>query len=87
MFEYKTKGTCSKAIRLDIDGDTIKDVTFVGGCPGNTVGVALLAKGRKVDDVISIFQGVDCAGRGTSCPEQLSKALIAYKQSTSAQQE
>lgn len=72
---YKTKGTCAREIHFEIDGDTIKEVTFIGGCGGNTQGVAALVKGMKVKDAIDRLAGIDCNGKGTSCPDQLSKAL------------
>lgn len=79
MFVYRTKGTCSRAIQLDIEDNIVKEIAFLGGCQGNLKGVSLLAKGRDIDELISTLQGVDCGGRGTSCPDQLANALIAYK--------
>lgn len=77
---YKTFGTCSKFIELTVNDDsTIEDVTFIGGCQGNTKGVSRLVKGRKVDEVIQMLKGIDCGGKGTSCPDQLSKALEQIK--------
>ena len=81
MYSYKTKGTCSKEIQFDIENGVITECKFVGGCPGNTVGVATLVKGMEVDEVIRRLKGVDCAGTGTSCPDQLAKALEQYKES------
>lgn len=75
MYTYQTYGTCSRLIEVDLDGDIIKNVTFVGGCNGNTQGVSKLVQGRKAEDVIALLEGTDCGGRGTSCPDQLSKAL------------
>ena len=77
---FETTGTCSKAIELDIDEqtDTIRDVHFVGGCPGNTVGVATLVRGQKVKDVISKLQGIRCGMKPTSCPDQLAQALQPF---------
>lgn len=75
---YYTSGTCSQAILLETDGDVIVRVQFVGGCSGNTQGVAALVAGMKVDDVIARLEGIDCAGRGTSCPDQLAKALRKF---------
>ena len=65
---------------FEIEGDTIKDLKIIGGCPGNTVGVSLLVKGRKVDEVIELLKGIPCGMRGTSCPDQVSKALQEYKE-------
>ena len=72
---YITKGTCSSAIRLEVEDGIIESVEFVGGCHGNTQGVAALVKGMAVTDVIAKLEGIDCRGRGTSCPDQLAKAL------------
>lgn len=72
---YKTKGVCSRQINVEVEDGIIKNVEFVGGCSGNTQGVARLAKGMKVKDVIDLLKDVDCGGRGTSCPAQLAKAL------------
>lgn len=76
---YKTKGTCSSQINIEIEGDIVKKVQFVGGCNGNTQGVSRLAEGMKVDDVISKLEHIDCKGRGTSCPDQLSEALKMFR--------
>ena len=78
MYVYKTKGTCSRAIEIEVEGDTIKTVHFIGGCAGNTQGVARLAEGMKVDDAISRLKGIQCRG-GTSCPDQLAIALTEIK--------
>lgn len=74
---YETRGTCSKAIELDVDDATgiINSVQFIGGCPGNTVGIALLVRGQKAEDVISKLEGLTCGVKPTSCPDQLSRAL------------
>lgn len=74
-FSYKTKGTCSREIRFDIEDGVVKNVNFVMGCNGNTQGVSKLAEGMAVDEVIKRLEGIDCGGRGTSCPDQLAKAL------------
>ncbi len=74
---YKTKGTCSQAIEFELDGDIVRNVKFVRGCSGNTQGVAALVEGMKAEDVIRTLEGIDCGGRGTSCPDQLAKALKA----------
>ena len=75
---YRTRGTCSRAIEVHIaDDGRVEDVTIVGGCMGNTRGLAALAVGRPADEVIALLRGIDCGGRGTSCPDQLAKALAA----------
>ncbi len=78
MYRYKTKGTCSSEILIETDGDTIQSVEFVGGCRGNTQGVARLCKGMKVDEVIARCEGIPCQGE-TSCPDQLARALKQIK--------
>jgi uncharacterized protein (TIGR03905 family) len=78
METYKTRGTCSRAINFEVDGDRIKSVQFVGGCSGNTQGIAKLVQGMDVNDAIARLQGIDCNGRGTSCPDQLATALKSY---------
>ena len=74
---YKTKGTCSKQIEIEIDDNTntIINVHFIGGCPGNTFGVSTLVKGQNVDAIIKSLEGIPCGNKGTSCPDQLAKAL------------
>lgn len=72
---YQTRGVCARAIHLDLEGDTIKSVEFVGGCSGNTQGVARLVEGMKVSDAIVRLEGIQCGPRATSCPDQLAKAL------------
>jgi len=72
---YKTKGTCSREIHIEVENDIIKDVAFIGGCNGNTQGIASLVKGMNIHDVIAKMEGIDCGGLGTSCPDQLAKAL------------
>ena len=76
--EYTTKGTCSRLLQFDVDGDKVKDVQFVMGCHGNTQGVAKLVEGMDIHEVIKRLKGIDCNGRGTSCPDQLAKALEQY---------
>jgi uncharacterized protein (TIGR03905 family) len=73
--EYKTKGTCSRQINVQITDGVIDSVEFIGGCNGNTKGIAQLVKGMKAEDVIARVKGTDCRGRGTSCPDQLALAL------------
>ena len=72
---YSTRGTCCRQIEIETDGDLIKSVTFIGGCAGNTARIAKLVSGMKIQDVIDRLKGTDCKGKGTSCPDQLSKAL------------
>lgn len=73
--EYKTKGTCSRGIVVEIEDGVILSCKFIGGCAGNTQGVAALVKGMRVEDAIERLSGIQCGFRGTSCPDQLSRAL------------
>ena len=74
-YAYRTRGTCSREIRFDIDGTTVKNVQFIMGCQGNTTGVSRLVEGMDINEAISRLEGIDCGGRGTSCPDQLAQAL------------
>jgi len=74
---YPTEGTCSKFIHVVLSDDNIiQEVQFIGGCNGNTQGISSLVKGQKAQDVIDRVKGISCGGRPTSCPDQLSKALV-----------
>ena len=81
-YEYFPTGVCSMKINIDVDDETktINEVKFIGGCAGNTQGVASLTKGMHIDEVITRLKGIDCRGRGTSCPAQLAKALEELKE-------
>lgn len=79
VYNYKTRGTCSRQITIETDGDIVKSVEFTGGCNGNSKGVAALVKGMKIDDVISRVKGIKCGFKSTSCPDQLAKALEEMK--------
>ncbi|WP_343250738.1 TIGR03905 family TSCPD domain-containing protein [Diplocloster hominis] len=72
---YKTRGVCSQEIHLELDNDIIKFVEFIGGCSGNTQGVARLVTGMKVQDAIAKMEGIKCGYKNTSCPDQLAQAL------------
>ncbi len=74
MKTYKTQGTCSRAIEYDVENGVLTACRFIGGCPGNTQGVAKLAVGRKVEDIVELLKGIQCRN-GTSCPDQLAQAL------------
>lgn len=79
QISYKTKGVCSRSILIDLDGDIIKSVRFEGGCSGNTQGVAALAEGLRIDEVIEKLKPIKCGFKNTSCPAQLATALEEYK--------
>ena len=78
METYKTTGTCSREIIFDVQNNKIVALKFIRGCAGNTQGVAKLALGMDVDEVIARLKGIQCRN-GTSCPDQLAQALIEYK--------
>lgn len=73
--EYRTSGTCSRAIVVDAEDGVITNCAFVGGCSGNTQGVSALVIGMKIEDAIKRLRGIKCGPRPTSCPDQLSRAL------------
>lgn len=73
--EYKTRGTCSTMIILDLEDDVIENCQFIRGCHGNTQGVAALVRGMKAEDAIERLQGIRCGMKSTSCPDQLAEAL------------
>ena len=76
---YKTKGVCSQEITFDVQDNKLTNVQFVGGCAGNTQGVARLVEGMDIHDVIARTEGIYCGFRPTSCPDQLARALKQYK--------
>ena len=81
QYVYNTQGTCSRQIIIDVDDNNIiEQVTFIGGCNGNTKGISSLVKGMKLDEVITKLQGIQCGFRPTSCPDQLATALKQIKE-------
>ena len=79
-YVYYPKGVCSIKMVFNIDGDIIKKLKIIGGCPGNTVGVSKLVEGKSIDEVINLLKGIPCGNKGTSCPDQISIALKEYKE-------
>lgn len=80
MINYNPSGgVCAVKIMIELDGDYVKEVRFVGGCDGNAQGVARLVKGMKIDDVIKRLKGIRCGYKPTSCPDQLAIALQSAK--------
>ena len=73
--EYKTSGTCSRMVVVDVEDGIVTDCSFVGGCSGNTAGVASLVKGMNAEDAIKRLKGIKCGMKPTSCPDQLAKAI------------
>ncbi len=80
MMQFTPKGVCARMINVELDGDTVKEVAFLGGCAGNTQGVAALVKGMNVDEAIARMEGIRCGFKSTSCPDQLAQALKVAKE-------
>lgn len=72
---YKTRGTCSTQIEVELEGDIVKNVKFTGGCNGNLQAVSRLVSGLTVDEVVEKLSGIHCGPRPTSCGDQLSRAV------------
>ena len=79
MNVYKTKGTCSREIHYSVKDGVVESIEVIGGCAGNLKGICGLITGMPVEQVIKAFKGVDCGGRGTSCPDQIAQALEQAK--------
>ena len=75
---YRTSGTCSREINIEVEDGIVKSVRYVGGCHGNTQGVSRLVEGMTVEDVIAKLKGIKCGFKPTSCPDQLARALEKY---------
>ena len=75
VIQYQTSGTCCRLMQVKLDNNKIVDVDFIGGCPGNLLGIKQLIKGMSIEEVISKFSGVRCGDKSTSCPDQLAKCL------------
>lgn len=80
-FDYMTKGTCSQVISMDLDGNVVHNVSFVGGCNGNLKAISKLVEGMTVEQIESILSGNTCGPRPTSCADQLAKAVRAAYES------
>ncbi len=74
-FTYTPSGVCCRLMEVETENDTIVSVKFYGGCEGNLSGIAKLVAGQSIESVITLLKGVDCHGKGTSCPDQLARAL------------
>ena len=81
IIQYRTRGTCCKIINLKLKDGVVLDSEFLGGCSGNLQGIKSLIQGMKIEDVIKKLKGIDCNGKGTSCPDQLASCLIEYAES------
>ncbi len=77
-FEYKPIGVCSTKIKLLIEGDILKDLEVIGGCPGNLQGIKALVKGMKLTDIKDKLKGIKCGFKNTSCPDQIANAIDRY---------
>ena len=75
VIEYKTKGTCSRMVKIELLDGVITSCSFMGGCSGNTQGVSALVIGMKAEDAIKKLRGIKCGFKDTSCPDQLARAL------------
>ena len=84
-YDYKTKDTCSQIISLDIDGDKVYNVSFMGGCNGNLKAIPILVEGMTVDEIEKKLGGIVCGRRPTSCADQLTKAVRAAYEASKAQ--
>ena len=76
-YSYQTQGTCSQQIDFDLDGDTVRNIEFYGGCNGNLKGISILCDGMTVDEIEDKLKGVQCGDKPTSCPDQLARAVRA----------
>lgn len=86
MHIYKTRGVCARHIGVELDGDRVKQVMFDGGCNGNLKAISKLVRGMKIDDVAALLEGNTCAGRSTSCADQMVLALReAYQLETAGE--
>ena len=78
LLQIIPQGVCSKLMQVKIKDDTIIDAEFIGGCSGNLGGIKMLIAGMNIYDVMNKLNNIPCGGRGTSCPDQLAKGLMAY---------
>ena len=76
---YKTQGVCSREIHFEVKDNKLTNVQYIGGCSGNTQGVARLVEGMDIEEAIRRLDGIRCGAKTTSCPDQLAKALKAYR--------
>lgn len=77
-YRYEPEGVCSYEMIFKIENNIIKSLKILGGCPGNTVGVSKLVEGKDIETVIKLLKGIPCRDKGTSCPDQVAKALEQY---------
>ena len=80
VYSFRPQGVCSMEMTVELENDVIKNVQIKGGCPGNSLGVSSLGKGMKIEEAIKKLKGIDCRGKGTSCPDQLARGLEKIKE-------
>ncbi len=80
LYEFNPRGVCAQRMLLDIEDGIVNEVKVIGGCSGNLQGISSLVKGMTVDEVIERLEGIRCGMKPTSCPDQLARALKAYKE-------
>ena len=78
MQTFKTTGVCAKEIQFDVEDNKIKSVNFIGGCPGNLIGISHLVKEMEIETAIAKLKWISCKTKETSCPDQLAQALESY---------
>ena len=83
IIQYQTRGTCCQMMQVAVQDGKVLDAEFYGGCNGNLKGLKNLIKGMQIDEVIERLEGITCGAKPTSCPDQLAKCLIEYKQKQS----
>ena len=80
VYRYEPKGDCSRQMNIEVEGEIIKSVEIIGGCDGNRKGISILVAGMNINEAIKKLKGIDCNGKGTSCPDQLARALEEIKE-------
>ena len=79
VYRYEPKGVCSRQMNIEVEGEIIKSVEIIGVCDGNRKGISILVAGMNINEAIKKLKGIDCNGKGTSCPDQLARALENIK--------
>ncbi len=82
--QYRPQGTCCALMNIVLEDNKIYDVEFIGGCPGNLMGMRQMLKGMSIDEVINKLKGITCGSKPTSCPDQLAQCLIKYQKESGA---
>jgi len=80
VYRYEPKGVCSRQMNIEVEGEIIKSVEIIGGCDGNRKGISILVAAMNINEAIKKLKGIDCNGKGTSCPDQLARALEEIKE-------